>query len=90
MIITATASSGVDSKFQAVCGSTGDANTLSQLVTAGLLYKKYQASKDNPELGQLLDQAAVTPSGDRMVITMSVSDDQMTSLIRRNTFALKM
>lgn len=90
MIITATASSGVDSKFQAVCGSTGDANTLSQLVTAGLLYKKYQASKDNPELGQLLDQATVTPSGDRMVITMSVSDDQMTSLIRRNTFALKM
>lgn len=90
MIIAATASSGVDSKFQAVCGSTGDANTLSQLVAAGLLYKKYQASKDNPELGQLLDQATVTPSGDRMVITMSVSDDQMTSLIRRNTFALKM
>ena len=90
LIITATASSGVDSKFQAVCGSTGDANTLSQLVAAGLLYKKYQASKDNPELGQLLDQATVTPSGDRMVITMSVSDDQMTSLIRRNTFALKM
>ena len=90
MMITATASSGVDSKFQAVCGSTGDANTLSQLVAAGLLYKKYQASKDNPELGQLLDQASVTPSGDRIVITLSVSDDQMTSLIRRNTFALKM
>jgi hypothetical protein len=32
----------------------------------------------------------VTPSGDRMVIKLSVSDDQMSSLIRRNTFALKM
>lgn len=90
MIITANASSGVDSKFQAVCGSTEDANTLSQLVAAGLLYKKYEASKDNPDLGQLLDQTNVTPSGDRLVITFSVSDDQMTSLIRRNTFAFKM
>lgn len=89
MMITATASSGVDGKFQAVCGTTQDANTLSQLMTAGLLYKKYQA-KDNPELGQLLDQTNVTPSGDRVVIRMSISDDQMTSLIRRNTFAFKM
>jgi len=90
MIITATAGTGVDSKFQAVCGSTQDANTLSQLMAAGLLYKKYQASKDNPDLAQLLDQANVSPSGDRVVIALSVSDDQMTSLIRRNTFAFKM
>jgi len=59
-------------------------------MTAGLLYKKYQASKDNPELGQLLDQASVTPSGERVVIRLSVSDDQMTSLIKRNTFSFKM
>lgn len=89
MLITATASSGLDGKFQAVCGSPSDANTLSQLVAAGLLYKKYQA-KDNPELGQLLDQTNVTPSGDRLVVRMNVSDDQMTSLIRHNTFAFKM
>lgn len=89
MLITATASNGVDGKFQAVCGSTQDANTLSQLMTAGLLYKKYQA-KDNPDLGQLLEQTNVAPSGDRVVIRLSVSDDQMTSLIRRNTFAFKM
>jgi hypothetical protein len=90
MIISVTASSGLEGKFQAVCASPEDANTLSQLMTAGLLYKKYQASKDNPELGQLLDQASVTPSGERVVIRMSVSDDQMTSLIKRNTFAFKM
>jgi hypothetical protein len=90
MVISANASSGVDAKFQAVCGSTQDANTLSQLVQAGLLYKKYQASKDNPEFGQLLDQTNVVPSGDRLVIGLSVSDDQMTALIRRNTFALKL
>jgi hypothetical protein len=90
MIISVTASSGLEGKFQAVCASTDDANTLSQLMTAGLLYKKYQASKDNPELGQLLDQASVTPSGDRVVIRLTVSDDQMAALIRKNTFAFKM
>lgn len=90
MIISATASSGIEGKFQVVCGSSQDANTLSQLMQAGLLYKKYQATKDNPELGQLLDQASVSPSGDRVLIDMNVSDDQMTSLIKKNTFAFKL
>lgn len=90
MLITATAGSGMDGKFQAVCGSTEDANTLGQLMTAGLMYKKYQTAKENPDLGQLLDQTSVTPSGDRVVIRMSVSDDQMTDLIKKNTFAFKM
>jgi len=90
MIINVDASSSVDGKFQAVCGSTEDANTLSQLLQAGFLYKRYQAQKDNPDLAQLLDQARVTPAGDRVMLRMSLSDDQMTSLIRKNTFAFKM
>jgi hypothetical protein len=89
MVISATADSGLAGQFQAVCGSTEDANTLSQLMTAGLMYKKYQ-SKDNPDLGQLLDQASVAPSGDRVMIRVAVSDDQMTDLIKKNTFAFKM
>ena len=90
MIINVNAGSGVDGKFQAVCASTQDANTLAQLLQAGFLYKRYQASKENPELADLLDQARVTPAGDRVQLTMSLSDDQMSSLIRHNTFALKM
>jgi hypothetical protein len=90
MIINVEASSGIDGKFQAVCGSTEDANTLGQLLQAGFLYKRYQAQKDNPDLAQLLDQARVTPAGDRVTLRMSLSDDQMASLIRKNTFALKM
>ncbi|HMD43610.1 MAG TPA: hypothetical protein VKH45_11070 [Candidatus Acidoferrum sp.] len=90
MIISASASSGLQGKFQAVCATPEDANTLSQLMAAGLLYKKYQAAKDNPDLGQLLDQTGVTPSGERIVVSMNVSDDQMTALIRKNTFAFKM
>jgi len=55
-----------------------------------LLYKRYQASKENPDLAELLDQAQIAPAGDRAVLRMSLSDEQMTSLIKRNTFALKL
>ena len=90
LIINVDASSGIDGKFQAVCGSSEDANTLGQLLQAGFLYKRYQAQKENPELADLLDQARIVPAGDRVTLRMSLSDDQMTSLIRKNTFALKM
>lgn len=90
MIINVEAGSSLDGKFQAICGSTEDANTLGQLVQAGFLYKRYQAQKDNPDLAQLLDQVRVTPRGDRLTMGLSLNDDQITALIRKNTFAFKM
>src|ERR1700719_2627940 len=90
MIINVEASGALDGKFQAICGSTEDANTLGQLLQAGFLYKHYQAQQDNPEMAQLLDQVRVTPAGDRVVLRMTLTDDQVTSLIRKNTFAFKM
>ena len=89
-IINIDAGSSLDAKVQAICGSTEDANTLGQLLQAGFLYKRYQAQKDNPDLAELLDQVRITPGGDRVTLRMSLSDDQMTSLIKRNTFAFKM
>lgn len=89
-IINVDAGSDLEAKIQAICGSTDDANTLGQLLQAGFLYKRYQAQKDNPELADLLNQVSITPGGDRVTLRMSLSDDQMTSLIRHNTFALKM
>jgi hypothetical protein len=90
MLINVDASSSVDGKVQVVCGSTEDANTLNQLLQAAILYKRYQAQKDNPDLAKLMDQARISPAGDRLTIRMSLSDDQITSLIKKNTFALKM
>jgi hypothetical protein len=90
MIISVDASGALDGKFQAICGSTEDANTLGQLLQAAFLYKHYQAQQDNPEMAQLLDSVRVTPAGDRVVLRMTLSDDQITSLIRKNTFAFKM
>jgi len=89
MLININASSGIDGKFQAVCGSTEDANTMAQLLQAGLLYKRYQA-KDNQDMADMLDKARVLPSGDRVILNLTLSDEQMSSLIRHNTFALKM
>jgi hypothetical protein len=90
MLINVNAGSGIDGKFQAICGSPEDANTLAQLLQAGLLYKRYQAGKDNPDLADMLDKARVVPSGDRVILNMALTDDQMSSLIKHNTFALKM
>ncbi len=90
MIINVDASSGVDGKFQGICSSVDDANTLGQLLQMGLMYKQYQSKQENPDMAQLLTQATVTPSGDRIIVRMTLTDDQMASLIKRNTFALKM
>ena len=63
---------------------------MAQLLQAGLLYKRYQASKDNPEMADMLDKARVAPSGERVILNLTLTDDQMASLIKHNTFALKM
>jgi hypothetical protein len=90
LILNFEASSGVDGHFQIICGSVEDANTLAALVQAGFLYRRYQESQTNPDLAQLFDQARVSAKGDRLDLRMSLSDDQMTTLIRKNTFAFKM
>ncbi|HEX4380443.1 MAG TPA: hypothetical protein VH022_10440 [Candidatus Acidoferrum sp.] len=90
MIINVDAGSGVDGKFQGVCASVDDANNLGQLLQMGLMYKQYQSKQDNPDMAQLMSQASVTPAGDRIVVHMTLTDDQMASMIKKNTFALKM
>jgi len=90
MIISVDASSGVDGKFQAICSSVDDANNLGQLLQMGLMYKQYQSKQDNPDMAQLMSQASVTPAGDRIVVHLTLTDDQMASLIKKNTFAIKM
>ena len=90
LILNIQASGGIDGKFQAVCGSVDDANTLAQLMQLAFAYQQYQAKEQNPDLAALLGQAQVNPSGDRVVLRLALTDDQMSSLIKKNTFALKM
>jgi len=90
MTISVKGGSGIDAKFEAVCGSPEDANTFAALLQAGLMYKKYQVGNSNPDLGQMLDNTQITPAGDRLDLKLSLTDDQMLSLIRKNTFAVTM
>jgi hypothetical protein len=82
--------SGVQAHFQAVCSSPDDANTFAALLQAGLLYRRYQIGNSNPDLAAMLDQARIAPSGDRLDIRLTLTDDQVIALIRRNTFAMHM
>lgn len=90
MTITIKGGDSVDAKFEAVCGSPDDANTFAALIQAGIMYRRYQVGNKNPELSQLLDSAQIAPSGDRLDLRLSLTNDQMMGLIRHNTFALKM
>src|ERR1700733_13649021 len=90
MTISIKGGSGVDAKFEAVCGSADDANTFAALLQAGLMYRKYQVGNTNPDLGALLDSAQIVPAGDRLDGKLALTDDQMQSLIKRNTFVVSM
>jgi hypothetical protein len=90
MTISIKGGSGVDAAFEAVCGSADDANTFAALLQAGLMYRKYQVGSTNPDLGALLDSAQIVPAGDRLAVKLSLTNDQMQSLIRRNTFVVAM
>ncbi|HTX13909.1 MAG TPA: hypothetical protein VMD77_01355 [Candidatus Baltobacteraceae bacterium] len=90
MTISVAADSGIDVQFQAVCNSTDDANLLAAALQAGVMYRRYQAAQDHPDLASALDQVRVTPSGDRLKIDAPVSQDQLLSLIRTRAFAVPM
>src|SRR5262249_43228742 len=90
MTVEITAARGVDAHIQAVCSTPDDANTFAALLQAGLLYRRYQVGNSNPDLASMLDQMKIAPSGDRLDVRLTLTDDQMVGLIRRNTFAIKM
>src|SRR5882757_6193366 len=90
LIVGIQASGGIDGKFQAICGSVDDANTLAQLMQLAIAYQQYQAKQQNAELADLLGQAQVNPAGDRLIVRLALTDDQMAALIKKNTFAFKM
>jgi len=90
MSIQIVAGSGVEARFQSVCATPDDANTFAALLQAGLLYKRYQIGSSNPDLASLLDSTRIAPAGDRLNVRLTLTDDQIISLIRRNTFAVTM
>jgi hypothetical protein len=82
------AGSSIQAYFEAVCASPDDANAFAVLLQAGLLYQRNQVANASPDLAAMLGQAEVAPSGDRLDVTLTLTDDQAVGLIRRNTFAI--
>lgn len=81
---------GVETRFQAVCATPDEANVFAALLNAGILYRRYQETEKNPDLAKVLEDIRVTPRGDRLEVRMGMSEETLTTLIRRNTFAVRM
>jgi len=90
LTIQVDANSGLDARFQAVCATPDDANLFAAILQAGLLYRRYQETQSNPDLAKMLDDARITPRGDRLELRFALTEDQLTALLRRNTFAVRM
>jgi hypothetical protein len=76
----------IDAHLQAVCASVDDANLLSAAFQAGLMYRRYQEASTNPALAKALDGVGVAPTGDRLKISVPITQEQMTALIQRKSF----
>jgi hypothetical protein len=90
MTISVDADNDVDARFQAVCSSPDDANTLSAALQAGIMYRRYQERQNNSPLSAALDQVHVSPSGNRLKVDVPISQDQLLSLIKSKVFAVPM
>jgi hypothetical protein len=88
--ISAKASDDIELDFRVDSASPSDVIVLSQLLEAGMLSRRYQSSQDNPALAKILDGMRITPDGNHLDLSMSMTDDQMSTLVERNTFKLSM
>jgi hypothetical protein len=90
LLITVQSGNGIQADFQANCATADDANTMSQLLSAGLMLVKYQASQQkNDSLSQMLETARIAPNDTRLNVDVSLSNDQVVALIASKTFALQ-
>ena len=79
---------GLDSQVIPHCGSASDALTLAQLLQAGLLYKRYQAAQNNPDVARAIDATSVSADGDHLKIRTQLSDDLLSALLKSSGFSL--
>ena len=90
MTATLQTSSGLDAQVTPHCGSTNDAITLAQLLQAGLMYKRYQAAQNNPDLTRVIDSTSVSADGDHLKIRTQLSDDTVSTLMKGNGISFHM
>jgi hypothetical protein len=66
-----------------------DAVSPSQLMQAGLLFRQFQASQDDPQFAKILQNVTIAPGGAGIQINFDITSEQMAGLIQHNTFSPK-
>ncbi len=89
LTISVQSTSGIEADFDATCSTADDANNMAALLQAGIMLQRYQANnQNNAALVQMLDGARVSPSGNVLSVSMTLSNAQVASLIQSKTFAM--
>lgn len=68
--------------FQAWCRNPTDAQTFSMILQAGLAAESWKTKETNPALGQVLSQAEVRSSGDRLQLHVTAEEETLQSLLK--------
>lgn len=71
----------IDLAFHVVCSSVDDANTFAAALQVGLMSRRYMASGDDDAITVILDRARVMPSGDRLDLDFSLTQEQFQSFV---------
>jgi hypothetical protein len=82
IMIQVDAGSGGDARFEVVCDSVDDANLLGAALEAGVMYQSLRDAQSQPDLAKALGNIRIAPSGDRLMVEVPVSEDQLGALIK--------
>jgi hypothetical protein len=76
----------LDIEFE-VSAEPETAVSLSQILQAGLLYRQFQASQEDPQFAKILQNVSIKSGGVGIQVRCEISSDQMLSLIQHNAFS---
>ena len=79
---------GIRSRFAAVLAPSDDASILAALLQADLHHQASATGNSSRDVSALLDYAEVAPSGDRMDVTLELTDDQAAGLLQSGSFSI--
>jgi hypothetical protein len=90
LVVTIKGTSSMDADFQMVSDSPLATTLLSQLLQAGLVVRRYEASRTKSALAPILDSIQVAPYGNTLDVSFSISNEQANLLIASNLFSMKL
>jgi hypothetical protein len=89
LVINIQGSSDLEVHFQLISSSPEDSSTISQFLQAGVMLRQFEARNSDPDLATLLSSVRVTPNGDGLEVSLALTSEQVTGLIKQNIFSGK-